>query len=76
MVPEPARAALEAVLGEHPDIMAHKLIQSWWGVNEGTTFFRHPDTARAVRRMRIADQQQQADSNPAAVHAARRRWRR
>lgn len=55
--------------------MALRLVQSWWGVNEGTTFFRHPDTARAVRRMRIANRQQ-ADLDPAAAHAARRRWRR
>jgi hypothetical protein len=75
LVPEAARAALEAVLGEHPDIMAHRLVQSWWGVNEGTTFFRHPDTARAVRRMRIADQQMPG-ADPAAAQAARRRWRR
>lgn len=74
LVPEAARATLEAVLGEHAHIMAHSMIKSWWDVNEGTTFFRHPGTARAVRRMRLAEQQHADD--PAAAHAARRRWRK
>ena len=72
VVPEPARATLLAILGEHPDSMAHRTVASWWDVNERTPFFRHPQTARAVRHMLLDDQ---AEST-AVAQAARRRWRR
>jgi hypothetical protein len=73
IIPEAVRVTLLAILGEHPDTMAHQTVASWWDINERTAFFRHPQTARVVRHMMLTDEQ--AEANPGA-QATRRRWRR
>jgi hypothetical protein len=51
LVPDPARAVLEAAVGPTHKARAAAALLGWWDANERTPFFRHPGTSRAVRRM-------------------------
>lgn len=43
-------------------------VSAWWDANQRTAFFRHPETARAVRHCLV--------SPDASQDGSRRRWRR
>jgi hypothetical protein len=49
VIPGPVRAILERAAGEPPESVAGAIVRAWWDLNEGTSFFRSPGTARAVR---------------------------
>ena len=73
VIPETARAVLTASLGSLCDDVAQSAVYSWWDVNERTAFFRHPRTAKIVRRVVQLDSHQAVDIDP---HETRKRRRR
>ncbi len=51
LVPDPARVVLSSAVGPAHKTRVAAGLQAWWDANERTSFFRHPGTSRAVRRM-------------------------
>lgn len=73
LIPECVRRVLEAAVeakagGASPEDVQVAMLRRWWRANEGTTFFRFPETARAVRQSLLCRDLTQV--------GARRRWRR
>ena len=50
------------------DMIDTSLLFAWWRANEKTMFFRHPETARAIRHTCVID-------DPTQI-LARKRWKR
>ena len=51
IVPDPARVVLQSAVGPTQKARVAAGVQAWWDANERTSFFRHPGTSRAVRRV-------------------------
>lgn len=71
VIPERIRQILAGAVSSkdtRPCAVSAEILRGWWRANHETAFFRHPETARAIRHTLIS-------ADP-AQDGTRRRWRR
>jgi hypothetical protein len=68
VVPEEIRAILRRSQVHGREMIDAAMLFAWWRANESTLFFRHSETARAVRHTCLVDDPTQFN--------ARKRWKR
>ncbi len=68
VLPDRVKQILSKLSGLDERSAASALLKEWWAKNDSTSFFRHADTARAVRHTLVFPD--------ASQQGVRRRWRR
>lgn len=68
IIPVEIRQILDDSQDYGKDMIDTSLLFAWWRANEKTMFFRHPETARAIRHTCVID-------DPTQI-LARKRWKR